>query len=155
MTTGAEVASLANGFTITDGTPVITLVNPNSGQQGQQALDVAITGQFTHFVQGATQVSLGMGVTVNTVTVTTATNLTANVSVEANAAAGTRTLTLTTGAEVVSLANGFTVTAATPVITQLNPSSGQQGQTLDVAVTSQFTNFVQGTTTANFGVGSR
>ena len=38
-------------------------------------------------------------------------------------------MTLTTGAEVVTLTNGFTVTAATPVLTTVNPNTGQQGQT--------------------------
>src|SRR5262249_27106723 len=41
------------------GAPLLTSVTPSSGQQGQQNLNVAITGQFTHFVQGTTQVSLG------------------------------------------------------------------------------------------------
>src|SRR3954454_4695357 len=39
-----------------------------------------------------------------------------------------------------------------PAIT-LNPTSGQVGQTLSVAINGQNTNFVQGTTTANFGAG--
>src|SRR5258708_21622377 len=34
--------------------PVITLVNPSTGHQGQQNLFVTITGQFTHFAQRAT-----------------------------------------------------------------------------------------------------
>lgn len=152
VTTGTEVASLSNGFTVNAGVPAITLVNPNSGQQGQ-TLDVAVTGQFTSFVQGTTVVGFGAGITVNTVTVTNATSLTANISIAANAASGVRTVTTTTGAEVINSANGFTVGAGTPVITLVNPNSGQQGQTLDVAVTGQFSNFVQGTTVASFGAG--
>ena len=35
----------------------------------------------------------------------------------------------------------------------VSPGSGQQGQTLNVAVVGQFTNFVNGTTTASFGAG--
>ena len=35
--------------------------------------------------------------------------------------------------------------AGTPRVTQLNPVSGRQAQTLDVTITGQFTNFVQGT----------
>ena len=152
-TTGAEVASLANGFTVTNGTPAITLVNRNSGQQGQQALTVTITGQLTNFVQGKTQVGFGAGITVNTAIVTNPTSLTANLSVTADATVGTRTVTVTTGTEVVSLANGFTVAAGTPVITLVNPNSGQQAQTLNVAITAQFTGFVQDTTTVSFGDG--
>ena len=54
LTTNAEVATLTNGFTVTASTPAVTLLNPNTGQQGQQNLSVAITGQFTNFVQGTT-----------------------------------------------------------------------------------------------------
>ncbi|MBI1790799.1 MAG: hypothetical protein HYR60_24995, partial [Acidobacteria bacterium] len=154
VTTGAEVVTLNNGFTVTAGTPVITQVNPNTGQQGQANLNVAITGQFTNFVQGTSSASFGAGITVNSFTVSNATSGIANISVAANAALGARTVTVTTGAEVVTLNSGFTVTAGTPVLTQVNPNSGQQGQAnLNVAITGQFTNFVQGTSTASFGAG--
>src|SRR5437762_10303273 len=56
--------------------------------------------------------------------------------------------------EVVTLTNGFTVAAGTPVLRTVNPGSGQQGQqSLSVNLTGQFTHFVQGTTTASFGAG--
>ena len=96
---------------------MITSVNPNTGQQGTNNLNVAIGGSFTNWVQGTTQVNLGAGITVNSVTVNSATSLTANVSIAGNAAAGARNLPVTTGAEVVNLTNAFTVTAGTPVIT--------------------------------------
>jgi hypothetical protein len=57
---------------------------------------------------------------VNSVAVTDATHLTANISIALNAAAVAHPVTVTTGAEVVTLANGFTVQSATnqpPVIT--------------------------------------
>ncbi len=41
MTTNAEVVTLNNGFTVTAATPVLTSVNPNTGQQGQQNLSVS------------------------------------------------------------------------------------------------------------------
>src|SRR6267142_468301 len=64
VTTGSEAVSLNNAFTVTAGTPVITSVNPNTGKQGLN-VPVSVTGQFTHFVQGTTQLSLGAGVAVN------------------------------------------------------------------------------------------
>ena len=153
-TTGAEALSLANGFNVTAGTPALLTVNPGSGQQGQQNLNVQIAGQYTNFVQGTTQVGFGAGITVNSVTVANATSLTANISISAGAATGARTVTATTGAEALSLANGFNVTAGTPALLTLNPASGQVGQqNLNVQVTGQFTNFVQGTTQADFGAG--
>ena len=113
VTTEGELVSLPNGFTVTPGTPVITLVNPNSGQQGQTNESVNLTGQFTHWVQGTTTASFGAGITVNSVTVAGTTSLTANLSMATGAAVGPRTVTVTTGTEVASLPGGFVVSAAT------------------------------------------
>ena len=84
-------------------------VNPNRDQQGRTRLDVVITGQSTHFAAGTSAVSFGAGITVGTVTVTDATHLTAQISISMAAALGGRTVTVTTGSEVVSLVNSFTV----------------------------------------------
>src|ERR1035441_1982320 len=47
-----------------------------------------------------------------------------------------------TGPEVVTLKNGFSVTAGIPVLMTVNPNTGQQGQTsLSVTITGQFTHF--------------
>src|SRR5207253_1339932 len=117
----------------------LTQINPNTGQQGQQNLSVAITGQFTHFVQGTTTASFGAGITVASLTVSSATGATAVLNIDPAAATGTRNVTLTTNAEVAALANGFGVTAGTPAITQVNPNTGQQGQqNLLVTITGQF-----------------
>jgi RHS repeat-associated protein len=154
VTTGTEVVSVANVFNVLAATPIIFSLNPGGGQQGQQNLSVAITGLATHFVQGTSQATFGAGVTVVSLTVTSATSATAVLNIDPAAALGARTVTMTTGAEVASFANGFTIIAGTPAITTVNPSAGQQGQqNLSVNITSQFTHFVQGTTTANFGAG--
>src|SRR6266850_3225450 len=153
-TTGTEVASLANGFTVNPGTTVLLTVSPNNGQQGQLNLNVQVTGQFTNFAQGTTQVSFGAGITVNSVTVANKTSLTANISIGGGAPVGSRTVTATTAAEVASLVNGFNVTPGTPALLTVNPNGGQQGQqNLNIQVTSQFTNFAQGTTQVSFGTG--
>jgi hypothetical protein len=153
VTTGSEVETLSNGFTVTAGTPVLVSVNPNSGQQGQQNLSVALTGQFTNWVQGTTTASFGAGI-VAPVTVNSSTSATALLNISASAATGAQTVTVTTGSEVETLSNGFTVTAGTPMLLSANPNSGLQGQqNLSVALTGQFTNWVQGTTTASFGAG--
>jgi hypothetical protein len=85
-------------------------------------------GLFTNFAAGTSQVSFGAGVTVNSVSVTSSTNLTAQITVLATAALGPRTVTVTTGIQVVSFANGFTVQPGTPVLLTAAPSSAQQGQ---------------------------
>jgi hypothetical protein len=147
--TGAELAFLTNGFTVT--TPTLLSLSSNSGQQN---LSVAITGQFTHISQGTSQVSFGSDITVNSVAVASATSLTANITIPLSANLGAHSVTVSTGSEVATLANGFTVQAGTPVITQVNPNTGQQGQAnLSVIITGQFTHWVQGTTTASFDAG--
>jgi len=153
VTTGSEVATLVNGFTVQPGTPILTSMSRAGGQQGQ-TFPTTITGQFTHFVQDATQVALGDGVTVSSINVSSPTNLTAQVTIDPAAAPGTRTLTVTTGSEVVSAENVFTVQQAPPLLVALNPGSGQQGQlSLSVSITGKFTHFVQGTSAADFGAG--
>jgi RHS repeat-associated protein len=154
VTTGSEIAKLGSGFAVLEGTPILTSLNPASGRQGQTLTGVVITGQFTHFNQGATQVSFGMGITVSNVNVTSPTILTAQLAIDPTAAVGTRTLTVTTGTEVVSVANVFNIQAAIPILFSLNPGGGQQGQSnLPVIITGISTHFVQGTSQANFGAG--
>jgi hypothetical protein len=144
MTTGSEVETLASAFTVNPGTPVLLSVNPNAGQQGQLSEPVSITGQFTHFVQGTTTASFGSGITVASLTVSSSTSATAVINIDPLAPSGARTVTMTTGSEVATLANGFTVAAGTPVLVSVNPNSGQQGQqSLSVAVAGQFTHWVQ------------
>jgi len=63
------IVNLANTVTVAAGTPAITGVNPNTGRQGTNNLNVAIAGQFTNWAQGSTTVNLGAGITVNSVTV--------------------------------------------------------------------------------------
>jgi len=154
VTTGTEVVTFNNGFTVAAGTPAILSVNPSTGQQGQQNLSVALTGQLTHFVQGTTTASLGAGVTVASLTIGSATAANVVISVDPAAALGSRDVTLTTGTEVAVLHGGFAVTGGTPALVAVVPNNGQQGQqNLSVGLTGQFTHFVQGTTTANFGIG--
>ncbi len=88
---------------------MLTVITPNTGHEGQQGLSVAITGQFTHFLQGTTIASFGAAITVASLTVNSATSATALLNVDPAATVGARTITLTTGAEVVSLNNGFSV----------------------------------------------
>jgi uncharacterized repeat protein (TIGR01451 family) len=154
LTTSGETATLAGGFAVTAGVPVITAVNPSSGQQGKQSLSVAISGAFTHFVAGTTTASFGAGITVSSLTVASATSATAVINIDPSAAAGARNVTLSTGSEIAALTGGFTVTPGTPVLTQVNPNTGAVGQQgLSVVVTGQFTHFVQGSTSASFGGG--
>ncbi|MBI1789278.1 MAG: hypothetical protein HYR60_17225, partial [Acidobacteria bacterium] len=109
------------------GIPAMTLVNPNTGQQGQTNLNVALTGQFTNFLNGTSVASFsGTGITVNSTTVSDATHATANISIAASATVGARNVTVTTGSQVVTLNSSFTVTAGgtKPVISQGGVANG-------------------------------
>ena len=103
---------LANGFTVTAGGPALVSLSPASARRGEQNFSVALTGRLTNWVQGTTTGSFGAGVTVASLTVTSSTNAAAVLDIGASAALGARTVLLTTGAEVVTLSGGFTVTQA-------------------------------------------
>jgi bacillolysin len=109
VTTGSEVAAKVGAFTVARA-PVIRQISPDRGLRGT-FMTVAVQGQFTHFAQGATTASLGPDITVTLVLVTDPTHATVFFSM-GNIPVGPRTLTMTTGDEVATLANGFTVTAA-------------------------------------------
>lgn len=128
----------------------LTQVNPSSGQQGQQ-ISVGLTGQFTNWVPGTTTANFGAGITVGQLTVNSPTSAIAPIKIDANATPGARTVTVTTGTELETLPNGFTVTPGTPAVLSAMPTSAQQGEKLLVALTGHFTNWAQGISQVSFG----
>jgi hypothetical protein len=137
---GQPTTAVSSSFTIqvTDGShttatqPFVLTVNPaasiqtlspNSSNAGL-SLQVTIAGSYTHFVQGTTVASFGPGIAVGgaaagqpgPVTVASPTSATAAIVINASAATGSQTVTVTTGAEQVSLANGFSIQAAIPYV---------------------------------------
>ena len=148
MTTGGEIATLVNGFTITAGTPVITTVSPNSGRRSANKFVGDDDRQLHDFLQG-TGGTFPAGVTVSSLTVNSATSATAIISISSTAATGAGNVTMTTGGEIATLVNGFTITGGIPVLSVVSPNSGQQGATnLSVTITGNYTHFLQGTTAA-------
>jgi hypothetical protein len=150
VTTGAETASITGGFTVLAGIPALVSTSPGTAQAGSTA-NIVVTGAFSTFQQGFSTVSFGPGVTVNFVTVSSITQLTANISVASNASVGSRTVSVTTNSQTLTLNNGFTVTAGTPVVTQISPNIGTPGATVTVNIGGQYTNWINGTTTVSFG----
>ena len=128
--TSSEVAFASSNTASLTIDPAATLANvtPNTGQTGQR-LTVSITGSFSHFVQNASLASFGAGITVNSTTITSATQASVSLTIGSNASPGSRTVTMTTGIEVASLLNGFTVTSVTggPTISDFNPKSAPVG----------------------------
>ena len=151
-TTGGEIASLVNAFVVQIGTPLVLSSGPPSGQQ-QQTVSLTILGQFTQWANGNTTVDLGNGVAVTSINVTSPEAITVGAQVQPLAMPGYRTITVTTGAQVLTLVNGFYVTNGPAAIAQLSPDQGGQSVTLDVTVIGAATHLLQGVTVANFGPG--
>src|SRR5262249_60523699 len=101
----------------------------NHSEHDHHHQTVTTRGYSDLWVQGTTTVSFGAGITVATLTVNSATTATAVLNINAAAATGSRNVTVTTGAEIVTLNNGFTVTAGIPELPTCNPNQGLQGQT--------------------------
>jgi len=152
VVTGGETASITGGFSVLTGVPALVSAAPSAAQAGTSA-NIVINGVFTTFQQGFSTVSFGSGITVNFVSNVTTTQLTANITVASNATVGSRDISVTTNGQTQTLSGGFTVTAGTPIITQISPNFGNPGQTLSVTITGQYTNWVNGTTKAAFGSG--
>ena len=101
---------------------------------------MTVTGDFTHFTNASVVTFGNTAVTAGVPTAATATSLTVPVSITAAATLGATSVTVTSGIEVVTLNNGFSV--GIPVITQLNPNTGVQGQSAaPITVTGSFTHF--------------
>jgi hypothetical protein len=150
LVTGGEFAvSNPGAFLIGPNLATLVTVSPNVEPQGFSG-QITLTATGTHFLQNATQVSIG-GVIVGDVNVQSPTVAVAEVAVPAGAPIGLQNVQIWTGGEVTGLANAFTITGATPALLSVVPSSGQQGAALSVVITGNaFTNFVAGQISADF-----
>jgi parallel beta-helix repeat protein len=105
VTTPRGIATMANGFTVLQGPPTVTSVDPNHGYRGQ-TLDVTVTGsKFT----GASSLSFGLGIAVNSFTLVDPGQIIANITVSANAKSGWRNVSVTTSGGMGTLQKGFIV----------------------------------------------
>ena len=152
VVTGGQFASDNGGFSVTaSDASILTALPATPIPQGGNGT-VNLVGHDTHWTTSGTQVSFGGGINAGSILVVDNTHLTVNFSVSPSTGAGGYGVTVTTHGEVVSLANAVTVTAATPFLSGVLPTSGVQGATnLDVIVTGTFTSFTTGAISANFG----
>ncbi len=149
VATGGEITGLGNAFTITGATPALIGVAPSSGVQGQNNLDVTITGNsFTTFNVGALSSAFTGEITVNSTTPTSAHTVDANISIHGDAVVGSITATLISG--TTNFPFTFTVTPSSASIVNVSPACIPQGGQLTLNVTGSNTSWVQGTTTATF-----
>jgi hypothetical protein len=149
---GGGPATLPGAFSVQNPVPTLASIAPATATI-DQTLDIVLTG--TDFFTGATTADFGAGITVNSTTIdTTGTHLTANVKIAAAAVVGTRSVTVTNGVPgggSATLAGALTVGNPVPTISSVSPNVGGKGQTMSVAIVG--TNFIQGVTSADFGLG--
>ncbi len=124
-------------FTINAVAPTISSLSPATTAAGGGVFTLTVNG--TNFVSGA---SVNWNGAPLTTTFGTATQLTASVPANLIATAGTASVTVTEPAGT-SNASTFTVTAVTPTISSLSPSSATVGG-VDFPLTVSGTNFVSG-----------
>jgi len=149
VATGGEIAGLNNAFTITGATPALVSVAPSSGKQGQNNLDVIITGNaYTTFNVGPLSSTFTGEITVNSTTATSANTVDANISIHGDANVGPITATLISG--TTNFPFTFTVTPSSASIVSVSPTCIPQGGQLTLNVLGSNTSWVQGTTTATF-----
>jgi len=126
--------------------PVITSVEPDTGNQGETLETVIITGAN---LTGAQSVSFGTDIVINNFSIDYYTQVTANITIAENAALGTRDVSVTTPKGTGILSEGFTVTTLKPVVTRVEPNSGDPGDILE-SVTINGSNFA-GAIVVSFG----
>ena len=158
LSTGGEYASAnPTAFQVTPNTAALTAVSssPSSNvavvEPQSFSGEIYITGTGTHFLQNATVASIGGGVIVGDITVTSTTTATVNVAVPANASPGPQNVTVSTGGEIETLVNSFTIVGSTPALLSVTPASGVQGQTgISLVITGNaYTTFNQGSVQLN------
>ncbi|HEX5000391.1 MAG TPA: M36 family metallopeptidase [Terriglobia bacterium] len=89
----------------------LTQFSPNIGRLGQINLEVAITGQFTNFTQGASGAKFGQGIMVSSLTVVDPTHAIARIHIAPDATPGPRDVTVTTFGAEARADGAFTVVA--------------------------------------------
>ncbi len=110
VVTGGEVAVPSTGI-VFEIIPVIRVdyLSPKEAIQGQTVTS-ALIAINTHFTTATPMVKFsGTGITVKSATATSDTNLSLSLELAANAPVGMQGITVTTGSEVATLANAFTV----------------------------------------------
>jgi hypothetical protein len=130
-----QTGVLAGTFTVTTGNePVITSISPNVGSRGG-AVPVVVTG--ANFQSGATlQTALPQGLTFSQVRVINSTQIIAVANISQTAWLYTQQVRVAQLGQT-SGTRGFTVSSSrAPVLTQIYPTSGAQGETISQVIIS-------------------
>jgi hypothetical protein len=143
--------------------PSLISVNPTQAIQGQ-TLSVTISGQNTHFGQGTSTTSIWFNQASTVIypvsyTFPTTTQANCQFTFQNTHPTGYYTVNVNNSLDgLLTIPNGFQllVNPNPPVITTINPNSAQQGQSLTVSISGNYTHFSQvtGTTSIWFRQGS-
>jgi methionine-rich copper-binding protein CopC len=152
VSTGGEIASLTGALTVTGATPYLVSVTPNSAQQGTSPTVVITANSYMNFVSGQVSATFDGNISSPTVNWISSTQVSIPISISNNANVGSITANLIVGpaGSTTLYPFTFTVTPSNAAITSVSPSCVPQGGQLTLNVGAINTNWVQGTTTANF-----
>ena len=138
------------------GGAIISQVAPQSGNQGQEVV-LTITGQNTHWQQGFTQFSMtgaGGDIAVNYVVINGETSATVGITIAPTATLGSRSIFMLTGQRRWSAPTRSWSPAACRRCVSISPGSAQAGDiAVNVQIVGLHTNWLNGTTTVDFGPG--
>ncbi|HEX9007150.1 MAG TPA: hypothetical protein VF889_07640, partial [Bacteroidota bacterium] len=150
--TGGTLTGRSNPIPVINPAPTVTSLSPSNGRAGQK-LNVLIKG--SGFISGVTVVVVSDAHISSSTTVNNLTQLTATLSIDSAIVPGAKDVTvanLPPGGGTAVLQNGFIVgNNPVPTLTGIAPAQGQRFQTLNVGLTGS--NFLPGSSTANFGPG--
>jgi hypothetical protein len=154
-----EYANTIANVAISAVTPAVAAVHASKLPQGT-TVNVEVTGSNTNFQPGSTVSVAGDGVTVVATKTLSPTRLTATMTTTGSATLGFRDVTVSTdlGSGAAETATGIGALRVvdpltTPTILGLTPSSAEVGSTTDVTLSGGLTNFVAGSSVADFGAG--
>ena len=152
--TGSQRAGKLNAFLVLPETvtksavPKITALTPSRGAIGTQ-WDIEIEGTATHFLTEESFLEFsGSGMSVLSFDVISATRATATIAINSDAALGYRDVFINTGDETAAMLNGFEILQQPPEITQVTPTDGARGETLEIEIIAQRSHFLAGKSVA-------
>jgi hypothetical protein len=136
----------------------LSSITPSSANQGEN-LDITITGVNTHFTQ-ASGTSLHFSFEQASTTIVNSydfiddINLTANITIPEDVNPGTYDITTSSAYDGdLTLENSFTineVVVLVPTLASISPDNADQGQTVEVTIVGENTNFSQDVTNVTF-----
>ncbi|MBI4547216.1 MAG: M36 family metallopeptidase [Ignavibacteriae bacterium] len=133
--------------------PTIIGVSPTAAAI-KETLTVTISAINTHFADSSI-LDMGAGIAIKAVTALSATKLQGTITIDSAADLGFRNITVTTGSEFAdeSVPGPFLIISEAPeiaVIADVTPNSGNQGDSLTIAIIGSNTNFQDGVTEVSF-----